>query len=449
MSAALAARGGTVQTEALALRERKRLFDDVWLVTLVVVFVAIAVPWFVQALEVELAPIAWSLFAFGVVHLASMLAADMIRSERVLLALAFGQQVVGVLFLGLVWHLAGGLHNPLLLLVFALPVIAAGLSTGGQSFASALLAIATAAGVALFEAPELRWYLERAGLPLGALGLRADALSDLARPFPGLAAPASYHFVALQLFAVLLFAVAMLTESFRSLLMRLYARVRLSHDALGDARAFAAEVLAAAPVPSALVYRDTYKVTLASRSFLRQFDVEPQALPERDLFALIEFAYPEVVQELIAGGGTAPLVTYRAGGETRIAQMQVHAFEHAGTRLAHVSIDDVSGTYALQAGFDALDEACIVIGTGRRLLHLNRAARALVGEASLGAEAAQALAEPGLADDWWELGPRSEQERQVMLRGVLHQARCIALRVPGERDALTLLVLRALAAPTP
>ena len=75
------------QAEMAALRERKRQFDDMWLITLIVVFVALATPWFLHVLEIDLAPIAWSLFGFGAVHIAATLAAEGLHSPRAVLAL--------------------------------------------------------------------------------------------------------------------------------------------------------------------------------------------------------------------------------------------------------------------------------------------------------------------------------------------------------------------------
>ena len=435
------------EAELATLRERKRLFDDVWLVTLVVVFVALAAPWFLHVLEIDLAPIAWSLFGFGAVHVAAMVAAEALRSARAVLALAFAQQAAGVLLLSLLWHLGGGVHNPMLLLVFVLPVVAGGMLIGWQSYATAALAAATVIVIALVEAPELRWYLAQLGVPALASGPWWDGLPGTPRPFAGLSAPASYLFVMLQLFVLLLFAVALLAESMRSLLTRLDQRLRVSSHALRDADGLAAEVLRAAPLPTALVYADTYRVAQASDSFLRELRLDEGALAERNLLGLIEFSYPEVVEELIANGGTAPLVTYRLDGETRIARLRVQRLAHGGSRYAHVSLEDIGDRYYLQGALDAMHEAWLVIGANRRLLYLNRVARDLLGAPELGTAASSALAQDGLADDWWELGPRSEQQRHVPFGGRPFDARSIAVRIPGEREPLTLLGLRPVQRP--
>ena len=148
-----------------ALRERKRLFDDVWLLTLFVIFVAIAVPWFLRILDLDLGPLAWSLFGFGLAYMAGVIATDRIESHRNLLFVIGTVQALGVLFLGYLWHLVGGLQNPMFLLVFTLPIVAGSIVLlSWQSYVTVLMAVSVVVLAALIEAPELRWYLVQIGV---------------------------------------------------------------------------------------------------------------------------------------------------------------------------------------------------------------------------------------------------------------------------------------------
>ena len=141
----------------LALKERKRLLDDVWLLTLLVIFVAVGLPWYLRLLEIDFAPVAWSLFTYGLLYLAISFAADALRTGRSLLIVIGALQAAGVLFIGFVWHLTGSLQNPMFLLLFVIPVIAGSfILVSWQSYAAALLSVATVATVALLDAPELR-----------------------------------------------------------------------------------------------------------------------------------------------------------------------------------------------------------------------------------------------------------------------------------------------------
>ena len=60
----------TVRTDdgLRALKERKRLVDDVWLLACFAVLAAVGVPWYLRLLDIELAPVAWSLFAYGLIY---------------------------------------------------------------------------------------------------------------------------------------------------------------------------------------------------------------------------------------------------------------------------------------------------------------------------------------------------------------------------------------------
>ena len=55
--------GSGMTDDVGALHERKRLFDDIWLLTLFVIFIALATPWFLRVLDVDFAPLAWRISA--------------------------------------------------------------------------------------------------------------------------------------------------------------------------------------------------------------------------------------------------------------------------------------------------------------------------------------------------------------------------------------------------
>ena len=174
-----------------AFRERKRLFDDVWLLTLFVIFIALATPWFLRVLDFDLGPLAWSLFGFGLAYVAGAMATDRVESRRNVFLIVGALQALGVIFLGFLWHLAGGLQNPLFLLVFVMPVIASSLvSLSWQSYLTALLAVVVVALVALIEAPELRWYLIENGIPVQWL------IKRLPEPAMRLSRHATFHWPA-------------------------------------------------------------------------------------------------------------------------------------------------------------------------------------------------------------------------------------------------------------
>src|SRR5436305_90123 len=135
------------------------LLDDVWLLAIVAVLVAIAVPWFVNDFEVDLGAAGAGLLALGAMHIAFTLLGTSTRvdtrgHDRFLILL----HVTGVLLLGFIWRHAGALQNPLFLLVFVLPVIGGIFLSRWHPYVAAGTGIAVVTGLALCQAPELLRY---------------------------------------------------------------------------------------------------------------------------------------------------------------------------------------------------------------------------------------------------------------------------------------------------
>ena len=83
----MAARSDTALNESLiTLREQKRLFDDLWLLSLFVMLLALGVPWFLRVLAIDFASVSWSLFIYGVLFLAISMAANSLEDRRLLSA---------------------------------------------------------------------------------------------------------------------------------------------------------------------------------------------------------------------------------------------------------------------------------------------------------------------------------------------------------------------------
>ena len=443
----MSASGSLAYGDDLAsLRERKRLFDDVWLLTLFVIFLAIAIPWFLRILDVELGPLAWSLFGFGLVYLLGAIIADRAKNRLHLILMIGAVQGIGIVFLGYVWHLAGGLQNPTFLLAFGLPIIAGGLVlVGWQSYATAFLGMATVSCVALIEAPELRWYLLEIGLPLGPIIKHLPQAPAGATQASGtLIAPASYLFVLLELFGAFLLALALLAESLNALLRRLYVRLGTSMTATSEAEMSARDALEGSPYPALWVVPDSFGIERTSASFLQHFGLAPGAASNANLFDLVAFSYPDVVEGLIAGnGGEYPLAIYRIGGETRVAHVRVRPIRHDGRPLAHVTFEDLSNGYLLRAVFDAADDGLVIVSSAGTITHCNPVAARLLPALQIGGAAASALDRPELPKGWWELEMRRRMTSYIDLEGKRFRVQCVAHEILGEADKFTILTLRS------
>lgn len=263
-----------------ALRARKRVLDLLAVSTLLATFLAAAIPWFLQALPLDLAPAARAALAFTLVYWASAAAADRLRRPLGLLIAILALQSSAVIFLALFWHLLGGLQSPTLLLAFLLPTLGAGLLLRPWHAASlALLSILAVGLLAMAESPELRWYLSRLGLP----GLLARALPALPRrpePFPGVDSSPAYLFVLLEAFAVLELACMAALPPLVRLLRRLLARP--AAPALLDAGVLRTALLESA-VPTALVDAEDGRILLASEGFSRRMLLQRSRCPRPQL----------------------------------------------------------------------------------------------------------------------------------------------------------------------
>ncbi len=429
---------------ASSLRERKRVLDDGWLLMLLSIVAALSIPWFLRNFQVDLAPVTWLIFAYGVAYLVLSSALDRLRAPRVKVIALSAMQVGAVVFLAFLWHLAGNLQNPMFLLAFALPVVAAGCALpGARPGILAAIAVACVTLVALVNAPQLRWYVGQLGIPVDRFPV---ALAHAAaQPFPGLDMPASYLFLMLVTFSVLLFAVALLSHSVALLVRDLQGRLDASARALTDAHTLAAEVIRVAAKPTALVYTDTLNVAQASASFLQRMELLPESLQEKNLLGLVDFDYPEVVAEMIAAqGGEVPVALYRVGGVEHLARIHIARVDHAGARYACVTLDDIGEGLVSAATLDASTLAFVVIGPDGKICAFNAAARGSLPGIQRGVDAALALGDPATAEGWWVLGPRGQRSRTVPLAGKEWEAHCIAVNLFGMAGRLTVVQLRAL-----
>ena len=427
----------------LALKERKRLLDEVWLLVLFVLFVAVGAPWYLRILEIDFGPVAWSLFGFGTLYVAGTLAAETLASRRSLLLTIALVQAAGIVFLALIWHWTGSLQNPMFLLVFVLPVVAGSLVlVNWHSYATVLFCVAAVATVALIDAPELRWYVSQAGLLPRWIADTLPARTVASQPFPSLNVPPTYSFLLLASFTGLLLAVALTAESITTFLLRLYRRLETSKKALSVAEELSYEVLRASPSPAALVYADTLRVAQASQSFQEHFFLDADTMLNRNFLELVQFAFPDVITGLIASGGEVCPAVYSVQGETKIGKVRVEPIHFGGRSYFYIHIQDVSEQQVLQTAVDVLDNPVIVIGGTKRVVCCNRAAAAIFTGLEPGVQAAAALSRDNLPEGWWDTGLRTHLERRLELHGKRWMASCVSSRIAGEKEPHTVLSLR-------
>jgi PAS domain-containing protein len=436
-------RASSLQDPA-SLRDRTSLLELVWLMTTVVVLMTVALPWFFHALDIDLKPIAWSLFGFAAVFVLASRSADNLAAPRSRLAAAAALHGLGILMLAAVWHLTGGVGNTPFLILFALPVVASGLmGHRALPYGSAVLAIASVAVVAVGESSGLRWYLARLGLPLDrGFAWLVGMLERESTGFFGSGVPPSLVFVTLIVFASALVAVAFVAESLTSLLQRLYQRLATSSVAREDVELLYNKLLQGAPDPSVVLFTDSAQLVQASDSFVRDFLVDRASLSARTLFDLIDFSYPDMVREILAGGAL-PFVVYRVDGETRVGSIHAWRTRHAAASFTYLVLRDVTDLYHLQVALDAIEDPYLLIANDGRLVYLNTATRGLFNGIEVGQEARVALAADATPAGWWDIGLRRFHGRQAKIGGRSFDVSLSASPLPGEVDRLTVARLRA------
>jgi PAS domain-containing protein len=414
---------------------RTLLLEDTWLLTIFAVVLASALPWFVSAFNIDFVATSWALLALGAIYVAMNLTASdqrhATRAARGQLALL---NAAGIIAMGFVWLHAGGLQNPVFLLAFVLPVIGSGSLSRWQPYLSATLAMLVVGAVAVSQDPELSWYAAGRWLVrlLGPSASAAGARGALL----GFYAPMTYDVVLLEVFAILIFACAVMAESISNAFSRLFEHLK-------DARADAASsqqmwvgLLQALPLPALLIDAESLEIVQPSESMAPAFCSAGAELAGRELFEVVHFSDPESIQALIAGScGSAPLMGVRLDDELRIVDVKVSHILRDGRRLALVLLLDATAAFCVGAALDVSEQAVFVLDPGGKLLASNRAA------ASLFPDALPPIAATADATAWWRPGFSGRRRLRVTLGGRNYQAVCTAVALSGESEALCVVAL--------
>jgi diguanylate cyclase (GGDEF)-like protein len=389
-----------LQPETLtSVIERKRLFDTAWVVCWVSLLAVVAMPWAMNVLDVDLTRAATFVFISGAAYFAVACLTDRLSNQITVLAVMRLMPAVGVVLLGILWHLVGGLANPTFLLAFTLPVVINGvIMVSRQAVITAALSSVVAMTVALAESNELRWYVA-GGSP--AVSHALDALVRIVPQgpniFPEIRTPPAYQFTIMATFVVSQFLIAFLTTPLAAILLRLDNRLRVSHQMLNEVQGLFHSVLSGEPEPGAILYGDNYQIVQASDSFFHRMLIKPSQLPGKTLFDLINFDHPVHVREALrAEKGVLPFCVYRVGQEVRISNISFHRTMHDGRPYLYIGWLDLTEFYYLFSAFEALEEPLVLVGGADEIRYSNRAAQAIFGDLHFGKKVGQNAALQGI-----------------------------------------------------
>jgi hypothetical protein len=421
---------------------RTHLLDDIWLLAIAAILLAIAIPWFFSSLDIDLAMASWGLLALGAVHVAFAAVSAPGRPRTVnTVRLLAGLHALGTIFIGFIWLHAGGLQNAIFLAVFALPVIGSVFISRWQPYLMSLLAILVVTVVALVQAPELRWYAAGLrGIGDAISAVFGEGASSSAAAFPGFYAPSGYFLVVLQVFAVLVIACAVAAEHLGSVFERMYASLMNARAEAQRGQELWTALIEQLPVPAVLVDADTGQVICASAQLAPGFCELDTELVGNDLYKVIRFSYPEVVQELVSGfGGTAPLAMIRVGEQIRVTDVRVQHVAQRGRRYALLIINDTTEEFIRRAALEAADHAALIVDAHGRLLGFNHQATSLFPDAQAGADVDELFKRAGLSAEW--LQPQLTGKRRTMLEigPRLFQVTISPVVLPGEEERIQVI----------
>jgi hypothetical protein len=418
---------------------RVHLLDDVWLLTIVAILVATAVPWFLSGFEVELGAATWGLLALGAIHVAFTTIGGKTRAHtlwrrRGLAAL----HLAGVAGVGFIWQHTGGLQNPVFLCIFALPVIGAIFVSDWHPYFTAVIAIVVVTLVALGQVPELRWYAEGlSGAGPWLTHLFGEPSAGTGAPFLGFYAPARYYVVLLEVFAIVLIACAVAAEYLGTIFERLYALVSLAHAEAEGGQELWTGLIEQLPVSAFLVDVDTLQVVCASELASRKFCNDDAPVSGRGLFDAVRFSYPDVVQELIRGAdGVAEQAIIRVADEVRVAQVRVRHVAQLGHRFALVLVEDTTEAFCIRAALDTAEHAAVILDARGRVCAFNKPASWLFAGMAVGLDATGLLAPGPEGGQWWDPGVAGRRKRHIEIAPWVYQVTASAVALPAEEERM-------------
>jgi PAS domain-containing protein len=418
---------------------RVHLLDDVWLLTIVAILLAIGIPWLSSGVEVQVGVVGFGLLALGGIHMAFTFLASPTRSggpwrDHALTLL----NAIGVALIGFVWAHVGALQNPLFLMVFVLPVLGAIFLSRWHPFLIALLSVLVVGFAALSQTPELRSYVS------GLLGTGVWLANWFGRQgldsegsFAGFYAPTGYLVNVLEVFTLVLFACAVAAEYIGTILERLLANGMLARSENEKAQELWATLIERLPVPGVLVDPTSLRIvgcSDAARTYLRSGEVSPEG---RNLFEVARFSFVDLVQELIAGAiGTAALTAIHVGDEVRLTQVRVLQVVHKKRRLVLLTLEDVTESFCLRAAWDTSEYAALVVDALGRIRAFNKPTATLFGGVKIGVNAEQLLCQLVAGLPWWEPGLTRRRKMHIEIDTRIYEVTSSEIVMPGEEQHL-------------
>lgn len=418
---------------------RVHLLDDVWLLTILAMLVAIGVPWLSVGFDIQLGIASWGLLALGAIHVAFTLLASPTPSagrwrEHALTLL----DAIGVVLIGVVWAHVGALQNPLFLTVFVLPVIGSIFLSRWHPFLIAALSVLVVASVALYRSAELRSYVSALlGSDAWLVDLFGSQGSEAQASFSGFYAPTGYLVMLLEVFSVVLFACAVGAEYVGTIFERLLANSMLARSESEKSQELWATLIERMPLPALLVDPDSLGIVGRSDAAVAYLQSGDASLEGAYLFDVARFTFPDLIEELIAGASaSASLTAMHVADEVRLTQVRVVQVVHKKRRLAFLTVEDVTEAFCLRAAWDSSEYAALVVDAAGRIRAFNRPATTLFSDVEVGIGAEKLLSQLVAGLPWWESGLNRRRKMHIEIDSRIYEVTSSEVALPGEIQRL-------------
>jgi PAS domain-containing protein len=402
-------------------------FERTWLLTTLVATALEVFGWYfgLTQIDVEQVLVLLALLTACQLALASRTRFASLPSLR---AGVLASQLLGTALLGLVWHLTGGLQQPLFPVLIALPLMPAFfVLTLWQRFLTtvALVALLTT-GLILAPESSNSFLVQRYGLHSFLPG-RPHWLPASHVAFIDVNTTSPYELMLVTTLAVVAVSIGATAGVIADLSARARERVRNLSREVARLQDLNSELVAQAPSAEILASSATGKIIAASARFTREFALSDYS--GKPLLDAAGFRYPDVIRRLLSAGGEDVQIVTIEGRETlmRIWAVVVAGKDESLTRLCFERSDEL----AWRGAANALEEPLFSISANGQVIFPNRAAVALFG-VSLDGRMAESLFD-GSTDRWWDISPL-DNARRIVRNG---QNRYVAA-ITRERLATTL-----------
>jgi PAS domain-containing protein len=401
------------------LRQRKDMFGSTWMLAIVLSASSIVVFWYLGLCQVDIAPIIWILAGLALVQFILNSQSSRCGSAKQLRALASLSQLLGILVMGVAWHLYGGLQQPMFTLFIMLPLFTGALILNFWQQQAALLLLIGVLVSGVLLSPDTNSFIEeRYGLGVLSTHLLPAWIPRSRVAFLDVSTSPTYNLMLTGSLAVLASALTATSRAMVALSWRSVVTVATLRDEVEQARRLNSSMVEKAPNCEVLISPANGRILIASERFTEYFGIAGVAAGQF-LLDTVAFAYPVVIKRLITAGGEEVQGATVQGREVvlrvRAALIDTGVSSVGASVVVRLSLEPCD-EICWRGAVDALSEPVFAINPRGRVIFLNRSAVKAFGIQTEGSAATDLFDKgPGM-NRWWDIAPL-ESTRRMLMRG--------------------------------